>query len=424
MSSLKLPLQILAAIVLAAICGAFTQENSAIFGINVLAFYDFIGTLFLNALKMLIVPLIATSLISGVAKNQAQAGNLGKLGSRTIIYYLTTSFLAVITGLLFVNAIEPGLSNGVPVANLLGLSAQLPSDLLQRASSSGASDIVHLLQRMVPSNIIDAAANGEMLGLIFFSFLFGYFMMKTGEEQKQSLQSFWEGSFATMMYITLWIMRFAPIGVFGLVAKTTTTAGFAAIKPLAWFFVCVLASLAFHFAVNISLILRYVAKVKPLAHFKAMLPALLTAFSTASSSASLPFTLQCVEKRAGVSNRVTSFVLPLGATVNMDGTALYECVAALFIAQAYGLKLALLTQLSVVIIAVITSIGVAGIPSASLVAISIILTSVGLPLEGLGLLLITDRLLDMFRTAVNVFSDATGAVVMARLAGEQTLIGR
>jgi proton glutamate symport protein len=188
------------------------------------------------------------------------------------------------------------------------------------------------------------------------------------------------------------------------------------------FFATVVLALLFHFAVTMPLILRFVARVNPLKHYRAMAPALLTAFSTSSSASTLPLTMECVEKNAGVSNRTTSFVLPLGATVNMDGTALYECVAAMFIAQAYGLELTLATQFTVVLIALLTSIGVAAIPSASLVAITIILAAIGLPAEGIAMIMAVDRILDMCRTAVNVFSDSCGAVVIGKLEGEEDIL--
>jgi Na+/H+-dicarboxylate symporter len=219
-------------------------------------------------------------------------------------------------------------------------------------------------------------------------------------------------------------MRFAPIGVFGLVAKTVAATGFDAFRPLLLFFVTVTLALLLHSLVVLPLMMRLLGRVHPYAHIRLMSPALLTAFSTASSSATLPLNIRCLEQGVGVSNRVTGFVLPLGATINMDGTALYECVAAVFIAQAYGLDLTFTQQFLVVWVALLTSIGVAGIPAASLVAIGVILGVIGLPLEGIGLLLVTDRVLDMMRTTVNVFSDSVGAVIVARTEGEFTAIDR
>jgi Na+/H+-dicarboxylate symporter len=217
-----------------------------------------------------------------------------------------------------------------------------------------------------------------------------------------------------MMKITMWIMTFAPYGVFGLVARTIAATGFAGFAPMLAFFITVVLGLALHFTVVLPLLLRFVAGINPYKHMRAMAPALLTAFSSASSSATTPLTMECVNLKVGVSERTTSFVIPLGATVNMDGTALYECVAAIFLAQAYGLELTFATQFTVVLLALLTSIGVAGIPAASLVAITVILTAIGLPVEAIGLLLVTDRVLDMMRTAVNVYSDSCCAVIVAR----------
>jgi proton glutamate symport protein len=276
--------------------------------------------------------------------------------------------------------------------------------------------------RMVPINIVGAAANGEMLGLIFFSILFGYFLNFIPGELSETMQRFAKGVFETMMRITMWVMMFTPIGVFGLVAEEITRTGFNAFLPLLAFFFTALLSLLGHALVTLPLLLWFVAGVNPWRHYRAMSPAMLTAFSTASSSATLPLTMECVEKNAGVSNRTSSFVLPLGATVNMDGTALYECVAAMFLAQAYGLELGFVEQFTVVFVALITSIGVAGIPAASLVAITIILTAIGLPVEAVGLILVTDRILDMIRTSINVFSDSCGAVIIARTEGETGIL--
>jgi len=225
--------------------------------------------------------------------------------------------------------------------------------------------------------------------------------------------------FETMLKVTHWVMRFAPYGVFALVAAVVAKTGFDAAGPLVTFSIAVLVALFIHFFLTLPAFVRLVALRSPIRLFKAVAPALLTAFSTSSSSATLPVTMDNLEHRAGVPNKYTSFVLPLGATVNMNGTALYECMAAMFIAQAYGLELSITTQFLVVTIALITSIGVAAVPSASLVAIAIILTAIGLPIEAIGVLLVFDRVLDMSRTATNVFGDACCTVIVARLQGEE-----
>jgi len=418
---MKLHWQILIALLLAVLAGLAGSPDSTLLGVQVSAVYEFMGSLFMNALKMLIVPLIVSSIITGVA-GMGNGDAIGRLGWKTLLYYLTTSLLAILTGLVLVNLVSPGIVDGTPVTELVFLSDADSAALAGKVGGYGSGDIADIFIRMVPPNVVRAAADGQMLGLIFFSLLFGYFMTRIDGEQARTLNGFWQGLFSVMMKMTDWVMKFAPLGVFALVAGVVTNTGVAIFGPLLLFFLTVLLALSFHLFVNLPLLLHFVARVDPRSHFRAMTPALLTAFSTASSSATLPVTMDCVERRAGVSNRTSSFVLPLGATVNMDGTALYECVAALFIAQAYGLELAFTVQFTVVLIALLTSIGVAGIPAASLVAITIILTAIGLPLEAVGLILAVDRILDMCRTSVNVFSDSCGAVLIGRLEGEQDIL--
>lgn len=411
--------QILIALALAVVAGLVMDEQSTLFGVSVVATLTFFGTLFLNALKMLIVPLVMASIITGMMS--LNTDTLGRLGLKTVAYYATTSLVAILIGLLFVNMLQPGIVDGEPAREIIGLSEQT-SEVVDKVGDKGASDIAEVLLRMVPPNIVTAAANGQMLGLIFFSLLFGFFVSKLNGTGADVHKSFWQGLLDIMMMMTDLVMRFAPIGVFALVAKVILISGVDAFEPLALFFLTVILALAAHLLVFLPIVLKYLAKVSPVKHFNAMLPALLTAFSTSSSSATLPITMDCVENRAGVSNQVSGFTLPLGATINMDGTALYECVAAMFIAQAYGLSLDLTTQFTIVLIALLTSVGVAGIPSASLVAITIILAAIGLPLEAIGLILVVDRVLDMCRTSVNVFSDSCAAVTIARLEGEKTRV--
>lgn len=421
---LRLHWQILLAMLFAVAAGAWSGKNGAFLGIPFYAVYTFVGALFLNALKMLVVPLIVSSIICGIAGIGSGAG-LGRLGTRTLAYYAVTSLIAILIGLTMVDLFAPGLIGGRPASASIGLHA-LPADVAARIEGRGASDLSGVLLRLVPENVFAAAVRGEMLGLIFFSLLFGYFMTRIDGRPAETLHRFWQGMFQIMMAITALVMRLAPIGVFALVAKVVAGTDLGALGTLFWvlvrFTLTVLAALAIHSLIVLPLLLRFVGRVSPARHYRAVAPALLTAFSTASSSATLPLTLECVEEKAGVSNRVSSFVLPLGATVNMDGTALYECVAAMFIAQAYGVQLGFAAQFTVVATALLTSVGVAGIPAASLVAITIILAAVGLPTEGIGLLLAVDRVLDMCRTGVNVFSDSCGAVIVARLEGETAIL--
>ncbi len=414
----KLHWQILIAIVVGALAGIASGQDAQLFGIRFYDIFSFMGELFLNALKMIIVPLISASIITGASN--LGGSNLGRLGGKTLAFYMFSSTAAILIGLLLVNALSPGLVDGKPLMNVLDLDVSNDTAAVaERIEGRGGSDIVDVFIRMVPPNVVAAAANGQMLGLIFFSLLFGAMIQRVEEPYRSSLVNFWQGVFRVMMEMTMLVMRFAPLGVFGLVAKTMAVTGFDVMLPLAWFFITVLLALALHALVLLPLVLMAVGRINPISHLQVMGPALLTAFSTASSSATLPLTIESVEKGAGVSQRTSSFVLPLGATVNMDGTALYECVAAIFLAQAYGVDLSFAQQFMIVVIALLTSIGVAGIPAASLVAISIILAAVGVPLEGIGLLMVTDRILDMLRTAVNVFSDSCCAVVVASSEGEE-----
>ncbi len=417
---LKLHWQILIALLLAVFVGWLVSPETSVLGISLVSVFDFVGKLFLNALKMIIVPLIVSSIIMGVS-NLGSGDAFGRLGGKTLGYYVVTSFFAIMIGITVVNIIQPGIVDGTPAKDMLGLSEDT-STVMQKVEGKSAGDVVGIFLRMIPTNIVHAAAQGQMLGLIFFSLLFGYFMTKLKSDTGNVLRTFWQGVFDVMMLITDLVMKFAPIGVFALVAKVMVISGFDAFRPLLTFFFTVIIALLIHIVIVMPLLLKFIGGVSPIKHYQAMAPALLTAFSTASSSATLPVTIDCVEDRAGVSNRVTSFVLPLGATVNMDGTALYECVAAIFIAQAYGLDLTFGTQVSIVILALMTSIGVAGIPSASLVAIAIILAAIGLPAEGIGLILAVDRVLDMCRTSVNVFSDSCGAVIIGRTEGEKGIL--
>ena len=409
--------QILGAILLAILVGMNMTPESGLYQVC-----SFIGTLFLNALRMVVVPLVCASIICGIIGISGR--DLGRLGSKTLVFYLVTSSLAITVGLTVVNLFNPGLVDGQPAASMLGLTVdtQEMQQNLDQASERGLGDIVDVLLRMVPPNVVAAAAEGQMLGLIFFSLLFAFFAARIEGEPGKVIRSFWQAIFDVMMRITMFIMHFAPIGVFGLVARTISSTGVSALLALFWFALAVTVALAIHMLITQPLLLTLVGRVRPRRHFRAMAPALLTAFSTASSSATLPVTMKCVRDRAGVSKRTSGFVLPLGSTVNMDGTALYECAAALFIAQAYGIELGFGGQFIIVLTALLTSIGAAGIPSASLTMMVIILSAVGLPLEGIGLLLAVDRVLDMMRTAINVFGDSCGAVIIARTEGEKNVL--
>lgn len=401
---IKLHWQILIALVLAILFGYFAP--------NATDYTSWMGDIFLRALKMVIIPLILSSIISGVT-SMGEGKNLGRLGFKTLLYYLSTSTLAILTGLIIVNLVKPGV--GVE----LGFT-QSVEGLAEKAGS-----VKDILYRLVPDNIVDAMAQGTILSVIFFAIVFGYFITKVDEPYKNSLKTFFDAIFEVMMKVTLFIIKFTPLGIFGIVAgevarnseQLANIAGSLAIYSL-----CVIAGLLIHALIILPLIVRFIGKAKPYSHLKNMATPLLTAFSTSSSSATLPLTMEALEHNSGVSNKITSFTLPLGATINMDGTALYECMAAMFIAQAYSVDLSFTQQIFVVLTALLASIGAAGIPMAGLVMITVVLTAVGLPLEGIGLILAVDRILDMLRTSVNVWSDSCGAVTVARSENEETSV--
>lgn len=403
MIKLKLHWQILIAFVIAVLVGLIIPEYAS--------YIRWLGDLFLRALKMIIVPLVFTSIVSGVT-NLGSTQNLGRLGVKTITYYLSTSFLAIITGLVLVDLIKPG------VGADLGFKMEVP----ELTKSTGSIGDIFL--RMIPSNIFEALASADMLALIFFAILFGVFISRVDAKPQQVMTDFFNSAFEVMMKLTSFIILFAPIGIFGIVTGIVAdqaadkTKLLSMVQHLGVYMITVLTGLGIHLFITLPLILKFVGRVNPYLHFRAMSLPLITAFSTSSSSATLPFTIQAVENECGVSNKISSFVLPLGATINMDGTALYECVAAMFIAQAYGIELGFIQQMIVVVTALLASIGAAGIPMAGLVMMSVVLTAVGLPLEGVGLILAVDRILDMCRTAVNVFSDSCGTVVIAKTEGE------
>jgi len=411
-------------ILIAMAAGAFTGwllgADAAIGSFKLLPLFDLLGSMFINLLKMLIVPLILSSVITGVA-SLGTGPDLGRLGGKTIAFYVITTLLAVLIALALVNAVEPGVQDGEPVRNMLALTAdaaQVTQGVMSRADTS----VLESIRAVVPANIVEAAANTKMLGLVLFSILFGYFLARIPQPHQGTVLGFWQGIFLIMMRMTGFVMMLAPIGVFALIAKVVAVSGFQGAEPLLLFAGCVVGGLALYGFVALPVLLATVARVNPWRLYPAMAPALLTAFSTASSSATLPLSLECLERRAKVSPRIAGFVMPLGASMNHAGSALYECAAAMFIAQAYGLHLPFGTQFTVVILALVTSMGMAGIPAASLVGIAVILAAVGLPAEAIGVLLVFDRLLDMCRTAINVLADAACTVIVARLEGETGIL--
>jgi Na+/H+-dicarboxylate symporter len=365
---------------------------------------DFMGNMFIRLLKMIIIPLILASLVAGIV-SLGDVRKLGRIGLKTFLYYAATTTLAVMVGLVLVNIIRPGVGVQIVEEEVDLGGREIPS-------------VLSIIRDIVPENLFGAMAEGKVLPIIFFSLLLGVAISSVGEKGRP-LVGLFEAFNAAMMKITDWIMRLAPYGVFALMAHTIGTMGLAVIRPLLVYMTTVTIGLLIHACVTLPILLHLFGKYSPVKFIKDVLSAVATAFSTASSAATLPITMDCLQENTGISNKVTSFVLPLGATVNMDGTALYEAVAAMFIAQAYGVELGIGHQLVIVLTATLASVGAAAIPGAGLITMVIVLNAVNLPVKGIGMILAVDRILDMLRTAVNVWGDACGAAVVANLEGER-----
>jgi Na+/H+-dicarboxylate symporter len=396
----KLHWQVLMAMIAGALFATFFPEG--------VAYVGWVGTLFMRALKMIVVPLVLTSITTGVASLGGHG--LGRMFSKTLGYYMLSSALAIIAGLLMVNLIQPG------------VGADLGSAAVEEVSLTTPDSPVELLYKMVPENVVQAIADSNMLGMIFFAILLGMAIGTLPSQHRGPLATFFESAFEAMMKVTGWVIQLLPIGIFGLIAVAVNRFSPSDFAALGKYALTIAAGLLIHLFITLPLLLILLGRIKPTIHFRNMIEPLIMAFSTSSSAATLPVTMRTVEKKVGVSNRTASFVLPMGATVNMDGTALYECAGALFIAQVMGAQLGLVEQGTVVLVALLASIGAAAVPSAGLVVIFIVLGAVGL--EGpevdliVGAMLAIDRPLDMFRTSVNVFSHSCGAAIIARSEGE------
>ncbi len=369
-----------------------------------------IGTVFIRLLKMVIVPLVFSSIFMAMV-NLGTPEALGSMGRKAVMYYFVTTAMAVLFGLIFVNLINPGIGASLGGAGLEGLS----SAMSQKVQSQDGlyNTIVGVLVDAIPSNPASSMSNGVVLQIIVFSIFLGVVALYKPQEAQPIINVIRSLEKLTLT-LTHWIMKLAPIGIFVLMLDIMSKAGFTAILSLSKYMMTVLVGLMCH-----ALLLLFIAsarlKKSPIFIIKGIAQALLTAFSTASSAATLPITMANVEDNLGVRKETAEFVLPLGATINMDGTALYESVAAIFIAQAYQIDLSIGQQVIIFMTASLAAVGAAAIPGAGLVTMSIVLTAVGLPLEGIGLILAVDRILDMFRTTVNVFGDSVGTIVVDSL---------
>jgi len=407
---LKLHWQIIICMVLGTFMGVYfnnTGVNSSIYTLIVL-----LGDVFIRLLKMVIVPLIFTSIVIGVCSVKSRA-KIGRLGFKTFLYYVSTSLIAILIGLFLANTIQPG----------IGATTIESIEAFDTNKLTSSTSILDILKRMIPINPFKAFADGDMLGTIFFALFFGITLGSINSKGSSSVLEFIKALYKVIMKMTQIVIMLAPIGVFGLITKAVSNMGLSIFKELGLYALTIATGLTIHLFIVLPLILFIFVRVNPVIHFRAIASAMVTAFSTSSSSATLPVTMDCVKDKVKASDEVTSFVLPMGATINMDGTALYECAGVLFIAQALGIPLDASQQFIVVVTALLASIGAAGIPSAGLVMLFIVTDAVGLSSDAVaiwvGSMLAIDRPLDMFRTMVNISSDSVGVAVIAKSEGEK-----
>ncbi len=410
--NIPLWLQIFVALILGFGLGSILGESAAPWGTKWADLIGILGTLFLKLLQMIVVPLIATAVITALL-NLGQERRFGQLLKATLLWFLTTTLIAAITGWAIVGILQPGIHQGNPSAAHLGIASET-QDAASIAQGRSLSDFGNVILRMIPYNIFAAASdNSQMLAIIFFASFFGYALAVSHKSKSiLSLQESIEGFHAVMLRITHSIIALAPLGVLGIIVKSSAEMDWAAVAVLGKYVVTVVSALLIHAFLTLPLLYFFITRSNPFQLYREIAPALLTAFTTSSSNAALPITIDCLERKSNVHPKVAGFVAPLGATINMNGTALYECVVVLFLAQTLGIELSIFAQIMTIGLALLTSIGVAGVPAASLVAIVVILQALGLPQEAVGIILVVDRPLDMLRTAANVLGDAVTAKII------------
>ncbi|HEX7051589.1 MAG TPA: dicarboxylate/amino acid:cation symporter [Longimicrobiales bacterium] len=378
-----------------------------------------IGTAFIRLITMIVVPLVVASLLLGTA-SLGDIRKLGRIGGKTVVFYLGTTAFAVVLGLVLSNVIEPGSRIDPATRDRLAqaFAGEAAGKLALAAEKPG---IVQVLLDMIPTNPFGAAADAQLLPLIVFTILFGAAVGLVQEEKRRAVLTFFEGVNDAVMVLIDWVMKLAPYAVFALISAVVARFGLDLLRSLLIYAVTVVIGLALHMFGVYSSLVRIAARLSPIEFFRRIAHVPLVAFSTSSSNATLPVTMETAEEKLGISKEVSSFVLPLGATVNMDGTALYQAVAVMFIAQIYGIPMGVGQQLTIVLTATLASIGTAGVPSAGIITLILVLQSVGLGAQaatGIALILGVDRILDMMRTAVNVTGDLTTAAFVARTEGE------
>ncbi len=373
-----------------------------------------VGMIFIRLLMFVAIPLVLSSLIVGAA-SLGDIKKVGRIGAKTMSIYILTTVWAITTGLVLVNVVQPGTRLGEEAREKLMVEFQ--GGIQEKIQQETSVDLVDMLVRIVATNPIQAMANGEMLQIVFFALMVGVSLTLIAKEKSAPVIGFFDGFSDLMIQMVDLIIKIAPYGVFALIAATVGEFGFDILRTLAWYAATLIIGLLVHQFVTLGLLVKVFGGMSPIRFFKGIKEVMLIAFSSSSSAATLPVNMECCEKNLGVPKQITSFVLPLGATVNMDGTAMYQAVATVFIAQVYGMELNLAAQLTIVFTAVLASIGTAPVPGVGLIMLIIVLRSVNVPEEGLALILGIDRILDMCRTVVNVSGDAAVAVIMAKQEG-------
>jgi Na+/H+-dicarboxylate symporter len=407
MNAKRLTTQILLAMLIGGILGGifnlYFMEYNFVKDFLVGDVFFVIGKIFVNLLKMLVVPLVFVSLVCGTAA-LGDIKKLGRLGGKALLFYLGTTALAITIAVMAAVVVAPGQG--------LDMSSNTTQEYTPPQGPSLAQTVINI----VPDNPVEAMAEGQMLPLIVFSLLFGIAIVMAGESGKRVEQQFNDYN-AVIMQLVVIVMKLAPIGIFCLIAQTFASQGFEVFKPLLSYFLVVAGVLFLHGFVTYPILIKTLSGLNVGIFLKKMRPVQIFAFSTASSNATIPVNIDNSEKRLGVDNSVASFIIPLGATINMDGTAIMQGVATVFIANVYGVDLTLANYLTVILTATLASIGTAGVPGVGLIMLAMVLNQVGLPVEGIALIIGVDRLLDMMRTAVNVTGDAAAATIIAKSEG-------
>lgn len=365
--------------------------------------FDIVGSGFIRGMQMLVVPLVFFSLVCG-SMAIGDTKKLGKVGVRTLVFYLCTTALAIAVALCVANILDPGKN--------LDMSSVAVADV----KVAEATNIKDTILAIIPTNPIKALANGDMLAIIFFALFIGILLAAGGERFETLANIFSQGN-DLMMDMTMAVMKVAPIGVFCLVAKTFGSLGYDAFAPMLKYMIAVFLALGIQCFGVYQILLFIFTRLNPIRFLKKFFPVMAFAFSTATSNATIPLSIETLDEKLGVSRRISSFTIPLGATINMDGTSIMQGVAVVFVAQAFGIQLDIMDYLTVILTATLASVGTAGVPSVGLITLSMVFNSVGLPVEGIGLIMGIDRILDMTRTAVNVTGDAICTTIVAKRDG-------